>query len=470
MSDNEALVTGLWTGVDVEPRVRDTVNVLIADLYELKRKIDPPVVVSQSLNPTPQVSVAVPTNFVINVFLNNIRLSWTAPGNGTFLYEIRLGATYDSATILLTTATLSADIDPVSRHILTGTSYTFWITTIDDLGNHSAPVSATVAIPNIGAPMLSASVIGNNVLLSWTIPFSTFTIAYYTVYRNGIFVGNINGTFLIIAEPVAGTFSYDVEAWDIVDNAGPLSGITNIIVKNPPDFQRFASVLSTFSGTKVNTYKDNLGNLFALVNVTETWDDHFNTRSWASIQAQITAGYPLYYEPGPGSHTGTYEEVIDFGSILNNIGIGVSYNVTNISGVVTIAVEIATSTDGSTYTGYISGADQFILTLRYAKVRLTFTGSNVSAIVVSSLLISLNIKIESEEGRVSALSTDATGTLITFTKAFTLIKALILVPESTTSCFAVYDSLSIASARVFVFDSAGIRVSKTVSWLVRGLV
>lgn len=469
-ADNRSLIQNLISGREFsEPKFRTVIETLANDLYELNSQINIPERVSTGLFISePVISVGAPTNFTATIFSNNIRLAWTAPGTDTFLYEIRLGADYDTATILLTTATLSADIDPVSRFIHTNSTYTFWVATIDNTGEHSIPASVTINIPAIGAPVLTATVIGNSVLLNWTIPFSTFTIAYYTVYRGGVFVGNINGTFHIILEQVAGTYSYDVEAWDIVNNVGPLSGVGNIVVSNPPDFLQFASLSSTFNGTKVNCFVDRFGFLFAIVDTAETWTNHFSSRGWASPQAQISAGYPLYFEPGLTS--GSYEETFDFGTIVSAVIATVTYIVTNVAGSVAIQTEIKVSDDNITYSSYVVGTSQFAASLRYAKVKLTFTGADdKSAILISSLRISLAVKVETEEGLVSAVSTDVSGTPISFAKSFESIKALILVPQSTTSCFAVYSNLTVSGANIYVFDAAGVRISKTVSWLVRGL-
>src|SRR5438477_3115517 len=150
MPDNQGIVDNLLGGIK-DPKLVTILETIANDLYGLNRQVNPPTtLVSVDLASGGNVvSVTAPTNFKATIFENDIRLSWTAPGPDTFLYEIRLGSVYASATILLTTATLSADIDPVSRFILTGTTYTFWITTIDNLGNHSAAASVIVPIPNI---------------------------------------------------------------------------------------------------------------------------------------------------------------------------------------------------------------------------------------------------------------------------------------------------------------------------------
>lgn len=300
MADNQNIVNNLISGVEFkDSRLASLLQTMANDLYGLNRQINPPTVQSRNLNPGGTVVVTTPTGLMLTLFSNDIRLSWSAPVIGLFLYEIRMGSVYETANVLLTTATLSADIDPVSRFILVGFTYTFWLTSVDSLGNRSTPTSISIAIPNIGAPSLTYTLVGNSVLLKWTAPTSTFTISHYIVYRNGVAVGTINGTFDVIFEPAAGTFEYYVQAVDIVGNLSARSGATTIIFGNPPDFFLFDTITSTFSGSKTNVAVDVDGSLFCNIDPIITWEHHFIDNGWANIMEQIDDGFPLYFEPGP---------------------------------------------------------------------------------------------------------------------------------------------------------------------------
>jgi hypothetical protein len=301
MGDNQNTVNNLIGGIEFrDSRLASLLQTLANDLYGLNRQINPPETQSKNLIIGGGGITVVPaTGFTILIFLNDIRLNWNVPSTGIFLYEVRLGTVYETANILLTTATHSADIDPVSRFIVTNANYTFWLTTEDEFGNRSLPLTSTINIPAIGASNLTGSVVGNSVLLRWTAPTSSFQIKHYIVYRNGAVIGTLNGTFDVVFEPVAGSYSYQVQAVDIVGNLGPISGVVDFALGNPTDYFLFATINDPFAGGKVNCAVDMDGRLLMNISTTDTWTDHFVNNGWTTIQQQITAGYPYYWEPGP---------------------------------------------------------------------------------------------------------------------------------------------------------------------------
>ena len=103
-------------------------------------------------------------------------------------------------------------------------SYTFWVQAIGAEQN-SAPLSVDVIIPPLGSFSTNASVIDNNVLLSWIQPISGFRIEYYEVYRNGTtdLVGTIGGTFIVVFEQASGAYTYNIFAYDVAGNKSPIS-------------------------------------------------------------------------------------------------------------------------------------------------------------------------------------------------------------------------------------------------------
>lgn len=471
MADNQTIVNNLISGKEFkDTRLASLLQTMANDLYGLQRQINPPTAVSRNINPGGNVvSVSTPIGLAVSVFQDNIRITWNRVASGLFLYELRLGNDYDTATILLTTASYSADIDPVSRFIITGATYTFWLTTIDDSDNRSDPASVSVAIPNITAPVITSTVVGNNVLLQWTEPTSSFRIDHYIVAESGTPIGTINGTFDVVFEPIAGTYNFTVQAVDIVGNLSTISGTVTIILNNPTDFVLVDSITSTFSGTKSKTYATRFNRLLAVVD-TKTWHHHFLDNSFASIQAQITAGYPKYYQPGPNS-AGTYQEIFDFGSVIDNVIVGLSYNIVDIAGVISIQTEISVSDDNITYTSPVIANSLFATSLRYAKIKFTFTPADgISAIEMVNLVCSISVKYETDQGTVSALSTDASGTPITFNKTFHEVSSVALTPQSSSSVFAVYNTLTATGCKVFVYNILGVRVSATVTWVARGIL
>lgn len=469
-----SLLGGLEFG---DPKLRDLLQILANDLYGLDRQINPPTAQSVQLNPGGNVTVvSAPASFTATIFNNDIRLSWAPTTSALLLYEIRVGPFFDTANVLLTTATFSADIDPVSRFILTGFTYTFWVTAVDDLGNRSVAQSVAVAIPNISAPTITPTILQNYVILFWTIPTSTFVIDHYIVNRNGVFYGNAAGTFFTIFEVAAGTYTYSVQAVDIVGNLGTPSPTISITLGAPSDFILNGSILSTFSGTKVNAALDvETGRLIVPVNSTETWDDHFNVNnSWANIAAQIAAGYPNYAEPSKS--TATYTETFDFGATFNNVIIALNYNTVVYVGSVAITFTIAVSTDNITFDSPVSGTTRFATAARYVKVIATFTPSpsDKSLIDFFNYTCNMNIHQETDAGTISALSTDTLGTVVTLNKAFKALSSITLSVLSTTEKKAVFNynfsTVNPTTFNVYVFDASGSRVSATVGWMVKGII
>lgn len=472
MADNQNSVNNLIGGLEFkDSKLASLIQTIANDLYGLQRQVNPPKVQSSNLNPGgASIVVGPPTDLVITVFPNDIRLNWSPAPSGIFLYEIRLGNDFATADILLTTATFSADIDPVSRFIITNTTYTFWVTAIDDFGNRSAATFASVTIPSIGTPVVTLTNIGNNILLRWTIPSSAFTIDHYIVSKNGSPIGNIGGTFDVTFEGIAGTYSYTVQAVDIVGNIGPPSGAVTVTLDNPSDYVLLDSITSIFAGTKVESVVDH-GKLFTVVTV-DSWQNHFTSNFWTSIQDQLNAGYPLYFEPGPLS-TGYYEEVFDFGLVIDNVIVNTSYNVTNVSGVVAVAITIATSTDGITYNSPSVGPSLYSTSMRYAKVRLTFTPADkLSAIEISNFVCSLSVKYDTDQGSVILNASDATGTVVSFNKVFKFVVSITLGSQSLQPIDLIYNfsfPTNPTSFKALAFDNTGNRINILATWQARGL-
>lgn len=198
------------------------------------------------------------------------------------------------------------------------------------------------------------------------------------------------------------------------------------------------------------------------------------TAMWLAPQDQVNAGYPIYIQPA--ELTGSYEEVIDYGTIINNIIAVITYNTNIVTPLdpVSIVVKMAVSNDNISYSAFTSGASQFFPQFRYLKFRLEFSGNKKALVEVYNLTIQLNVKRENDGGEVSALSSDVGGTPVTFNKAFLDIESLTATVKSTTEPYIVIikftDIPNPTTFYVFAFDTTGNRVSKTVEWKARGIV
>lgn len=476
-----ATAKSLLSGVEFDdPRLATLLRQLIDKIYALDSQINPPNV--QSFGTTGQLIVpGGVTNFIATIFTNNIRLSWSSViGINTYVIRYKSGSAtildWDNASTLLTTGTLSADINPLTIPLLYG-DHSFLIKSLDATGTLSViPAVVTINIPNISAPIVTSTVVDNNVLLKWTEPTSIFSIDHYNVYKDGAIQGTVSGTFEAIFEIIGGTYTYTIEAVDIVGNIGSLSGAVVVLVGNPNDFVLYDTLTSIFAGTKTNCAKEMLGSslyLLACINIAETWTQHFVNNAWASIQAQITAGFDIYAEPA--LTTGSYVEVFDFGVIISNVIVVLAWNQTPIVGTVSVATStIEVSTDNITYTSPATGTNLFASAVRYVRFTMNFVGSNSKSLAYfSNLQCLLNVHRESDGGTASAVSTDVGGTVVLFNKSFRSVESITVTAQSTTPVYTVVDftpSLNPTSFKVLVFDTSGARVSRTINWQARGVI
>lgn len=462
-------VTGLIKGLEKrDPRIYQAMVLLNNQLQDLVAQIEPLLVQSTIPDTGGTSSLLSPGSFTAVATGITIRFAWT-PVSGAVNYEVRRGDVWETADFLFRTSNSQADIDP----LLYGT-YTFLIKTIDSSGDYSAvPSSVIFVVELIGKVTITHQVIDNNVLLYWTVPVSQFTIRHYLLTKDVVPVGVIGGTFVSFFETVAGTYTYCVVPVDIIGNEGARSDIT-VTVNTPPDFAIQDSRLSTLLGTRVNVILADGPELIANWTA-ETFQNHFTTRAWLTPQNQVDAGYPIYIQPA--ATTGSYEEIFDYGVVIQNVIFVVTYNMIAVTPLseVTVVVKMAVSTDGVSYSSFASGSTQFYSSFRYFKLRLEFAGADDKALLrIYNLRVDINVKRENDGGEVAALSSDSGGTQVLFTKDFKDVESITATVKSTTEPFiAIIIWVDIPNPTFFhvmAFDSTGNRVSKTVEWKARGIV
>ena len=152
----------------------------------------------------------------------NASLSWTAvvgtlPTSG---YEIRQGATFSTATVLAN---------------ITGTSYTlraswlgaqtFWVVARDVNGNYGTEAPAVITVNAAGAPVLSSSFAGQNVVFTWPATKGTLDTDYYLLKRGSIWgtateLSRIYSTTYTAKADWSGTQKFWVAAVDVNGSEG----------------------------------------------------------------------------------------------------------------------------------------------------------------------------------------------------------------------------------------------------------
>jgi predicted phage tail protein len=387
-------------------------------------------------------------------------------------YEIRQGASWETGTVVTRVKANTYKLGAIS-----GTTQTFLIKAIDTSGIYSAnATSYSTSFSPPGTVTLQAQVIDNNVLLKWSAVTATLAISYYEIRRGatwagGTVVGQVSdATFTTLFETQGGVYTYWIAAYDIGGNIGTPSSTTTT-VDQPPDYTLLLNAVSTFSGTKSNAMVSD-GVLYLGVDTATTYQDHFINNSWASPQAQITAGYPYWIQPTTSS--AFYEEVIDYGSTVPSSKVSILPTVSTSFGAPTIVYTISVSNTSATgpWTNYAGVTEVYATSFRYIKIKIDVTGTGGDDLVaVSNIVTKLDVKQKDDYGAVTANSADAGGTTVTFVRSFNAVTSITLSPLGTSARYAIYDFAGTpnpTSFKVLLFDSAGNRVSGTVSWTARG--
>lgn len=391
-------------------------------------------------------------------------------------YELRYGASWAAGASLFSGASTRFE-----TAVNWAGARTFWVGAYDTAGNLGA-ISQSVFTPATpSAVTVTPQVIDNNVLLAWSASVGTLTIATYLVDRGGVAIGVISGRFTVIFESIAGTYTYGITPIDSAGNQGTRA-VATATVAQPPDYQLQSSANSTFSGTLTNCAVDAAsGGLLCNVDTSETWATHFSARGWASIDDQIAAGYSAF---AVGKTTGSYVETVDYvpgGGTVPASKITMTPTAYFTNGTVTKTPTISTSPNNSTWTDFVGVLSAFSTAFRYVKYRFDFTAAHDGtglATDTSALLITqpLNYRLDTKQktyqGMVNAVSTDVGGTAVDITGLFLDVGSIVLSALSTTPVYVVYDFVDApnpTSFKVLVFNSAGARISATVSYTIRGV-
>ena len=304
---------------------------------------------------------------------------------------------------------------------------TFTIKSVDIHNKKSLGYSESISKVAPNPPTnFTRQVVDNTVMLYWTLPIRTSLPIDHVLIKRGPSwaspdrdFGEKKGEFTTINENQGGEFTYWIAA---VDTEGvesePISLTTQI--SEPPDFIFHGEFDSTFTGTKISAAFD--GSVLALpVNTTETFSQHFTTRSWNTPQDQITAGYPIFIQPS--DTTGYYEEVFDFGQPLASSRVLLTYDGVVVAGSPIVVPKISLSLDNSTYVDYNGVTDIFGLNFRYVKVRITVTSNpvNVGLYEISQLSVRLDAKLKNDASNI--ICTNGDGTYVQSVNTVTITKA-----------------------------------------------
>jgi predicted phage tail protein len=445
------------------------------------------------------VSIAIPGSPAITGVISGADyiLSWPAVTSTRLIdrYDLYYGPTLIGATLIGSTraTTYQAPINWLGARV-------FWIVPTDVSGTPGVPSATTVIVAAPGAPSnLTIQVIDNNVLLRWTAPTATLPIVGYTVkrgatpttdYASSTLIGTKTGTFTSYAETTGGTFIYWVAAVDSAGNEGaPVFVVAT--VSQPPDYivhtnqtslwQGAASGAVPGGGTNVIVDRSSYskGLLTGPINTSETWTQHFTNNGFASPQAQITAGYPYYLQPPPG--TAQYVETFDVGSLITSMAtVTIDGGKNDIVGAPVLTITVEKSTDGSSWTTVGTGAIQYVANFQYIRITWAFTSASGAFFQMKPPNIRIDAKEKTDSGTAIFNSTGG-GTTVPFNKSFGKVKAVQVTVNGDASFTNLpwtaivdfnYAALGPTSFNLLVYDKNGTRVGNgtttTISWTARG--
>ena len=97
----------------------------------------------------------------------------------------------------------------------------------------------------------------------------------------------------------------------------------------------------------------------------------------------------------------------------------------------------------------------------------------LSFIEFFNLRVRLDVKKAVDSGNVNCLAADPTGTTVLFNRPFKDVESIVGTVQEVTEFIVVIDFVDVPNPtqfKVFVFNTSGVRVSKMVRWVARGII
>ena len=406
---------------------------------------------------------------------SDVELRWTnVLGTlSTQSYEIRFGPTGSPWA----TATIAGRVQGnvyTTKAAWVGTRRWF-VAAVDLVNNFGVAGTWDGVVTAPTQPTITQQVIDNNVLLQWndctqTLPIDSYELRRGATWAGATVIGTKQGRFTSVFETVGGSYTYWLAGIDSAGNYGT-PGSVAAVVNQPPDYQLQVDNVSTFAGTRTNAALES-GTLVAAVSTTETWQTHFTSRGWNTLQDQVTAGFSIYAMPS--QTTGSYEETIDAGAVLAGSKITSIINATAVAGAMTMTPTISVRLlVGDPWTNYAGVSSVFATNFRYVKIRYDFASAGGDDITrVNALETIIDAKLRNDFGTGTANAADSGGTTVNFNIAFIDVQAISVTPATTSAVIAVYDFVDVpnpTSFKVLLYNTSGTRVSGNFSWSARGV-
>lgn len=370
------------------------------------------------------------------------------------------------------------------KTLLVAGDYSFGVKAKNKLGQFSIESVVPYTVNGPAQPAtLTAQVIDNSVTLYWSAPATIeLPIAEYEIRKGAVFstaevIGRKKGTFTIVDESIAGTYTYWVAGVDNAGNIGEGVGIT-AAVDEPPDYVLNVKWVNDFAdGTATNYLVQADGTAIAPYDTTQTWEDHFigtgtlASPEFADVQDLIDAGYTYLPEPVPT--TASYSEENNYGAVLASSSIASTYDEIKFNGGPTVVTKLASKLlPGDAYTDQTS-TKIFAVNFQYVRDKFELTSDGTTFGFYQSHTLQLDSKLKSDAGN-ATVAVAADGVTVSFNKAFVDITSLTATAfgDGTVPLTTVIDFVDIPNPTqftVYIFNSVtGVKLTGTVSWNAKG--
>lgn len=172
------------------------------------------------------------------------------------------------------------------------------------------------------------------------------------------------------------------------------------------------------------------GQLLAPMVTNETVTEHYTNNSYTSASDFISNDYT--YSMQPSNTSAAYiERIVDFGVAVTSSVILVSRLSLPYVNTVTDTIQISYSTDGETFSSYVTSDSLFVTSFRSIKVKLEITGSDDKAFgLFDTIRYKISIKKITDIGDVSCRANDYWGTIVNFNESFLDVEKIVVTPES----------------------------------------
>ena len=305
-------------------------------------------------------------------------------------------------------------------------------------------------------------------------------------------LGRSDTQFFADIKMQGGEYIYGVITVDVAGNESEM--VTRAVTVNqPPNFVLYTDKDSTFNGIKTNMLLDGAGGMYGPVAYDDTWAS--NVSRVASILSKpddtvtwddkVQNNMPFFFSPeGDSDLVGSYQEIVDVGTLVPSSAITVTVTSNTLSGEPTMTQLIETSEDLVVWSIVDTTGKALSKNFRYVRITLSWTGglvyvSDIHFQMASSEMNDAgNVIFTDEDYLVDDKPIDSTddepiGKLVKFNKQFVDIIAftgLTVRGTGQKSAYVIFkDTPNPTWFRVFILDKDGNRAPGQVDWSVKGV-